>query len=70
MKFWRTSYQQVVRVFGNGYKCSMEENGTYGMVGVLWDYLWCVKIFSDGVGIDMADGDGGDRLCVRVEMWK
>ena len=28
----------VVRAFGDGYKGSMEESGTYGVSGVLWGY--------------------------------
>ena len=38
MKLWLTLYQQAVRVFGGRYKGSMEENGTYGVLGVLWGY--------------------------------
>ena len=30
-----TLYQQVVRVFADG----CEENGTYGPVGILWDFM-------------------------------
>ena len=39
MKLWRTLYQLVVGLFGDGYKGSMEENGTYSVAGVLWDFL-------------------------------
>ena len=54
-------------VFGDGYKFSIEENGTYGVAGVLWDFsLRSVKGFSSGGSIGMADGGGGgDRLCER-----
>ena len=46
----------------NGYKDSMEENGTYGAAGVLWDYSWTsVEVFSGGGGIGMADDGGEDR---------
>ena len=71
MKLWQTLYQQVVKVFGDGYKDSMEENGTYSASGVLWDYLWrSVGGFSDGGGVGKADGSGRDRLCTWFEMWK
>ena len=49
----------MVRVFGDGYKGSMEENGTYGAAGVLWDFLWrSEEVFSGGGGIGMVDGGG------------
>ena len=38
MKSWVTLYQQVVRVLGDGYKGSVEENGTHSASGVLWGY--------------------------------
>ena len=58
-----------MRVFGYGYKGSVEENGTYSVAGVLWGYSWrSTEVFSDGGGIGMADG--GDRLYVWVEMRK
>ena len=38
MKIWLTLYQKVVRVIADGYKVSMDENGTYGVLGVLWGY--------------------------------
>ena len=38
---------------------------------VWWGYSWrSVEVFSDRGGISMTDGDGGDRLCVWVEMQK
>ena len=49
----------------------MEENGTYGAVGVLWNFSWSsVEVFSVGgsIGI-MTDGSArGGRLWVWVEM--
>ena len=38
MKSWLTLYRQVVNVFGDEYKVSMEENGTYCASGVLLGY--------------------------------
>ena len=56
-----------MRVLRDGYKGSVEENNTYGVSVVLWDYSWrSVEVFSDGVGIGMADG--GHRLCVWIKM--
>ena len=31
-------YQQVEKVFGDGYKGSMKRNGTYDALGLLWGY--------------------------------
>ena len=45
MKSWLTLYPQVVRELGDGYKGSVEENGTYNTLGILWSYSW------RGVGI-------------------
>ena len=71
MKLWLTLNQQLVRVFGDGYKGWMEENGTYSASGVQWGYSWrCVEVFRDRGSIGRADSGGGDRLCVWVEMWK
>ena len=62
---------QVMRVFGDGYKDSMEDNGTCGVLGALWGYSRRIMgCFSDGGDIDMADGGGGDRLCVWAEIRK
>ena len=59
-----------MRVFGDRYKGSMEENDTYSVLSVLWSYSWRSGGGSDGSGIGMADGGDGDRLCVWIEMWK
>ena len=40
MKLWQTLYQQAVRVFADRYEDSMEENSTYGLVGILCDGVW------------------------------
>ena len=61
----------MIRVFGDGYKVSVEENGTYGVLGVLWGYSWrSLVVFSGGGGVGRVDGGGGDRLFVLVEMWR
>ena len=39
MKLWWTLYQHVVSMFTDGCEDSMEENGTYGPVGILWDLM-------------------------------
>ena len=68
MKLWLTLYEQVVRVFGDGYNSLMEENGTYGASGMFWGYSWrSVGLFSDGGGIGMVYDDGGVRLYVRIK---
>ena len=44
LKLWLTFYQQIVTVFGDECEWSMEENGSYGAAGVLWDFrdvVWC-----------------------------
>ena len=43
-----------VRVFGDGYKGSMEENSTYGVAGVLWDFSWR----SGRAGVGIVDSGG------------
>ena len=49
----------MVRVFGDRYKGSMEEYGTYDASGVLWGYLQRrVGIFSGAGGIAMMDSEG------------
>ncbi len=71
MKLWRTLYWQVVRVFADGYEDSMEENGTYSPVGILWDFMWwSMVVFSGGGDVGMVYSGGGDGLCVWVEVWK
>ena len=63
MKVWLTLFQQVVRLFGDGNKGLMEENGTYGAAGVLWDFSWrSVDVFSGGGDTGMPDDGDGDRL--------
>ena len=52
-----------MEVHGDGYKDLMEEDGTYGALGVLCGCL-CV-VGSSGVSIGKMDG-----LCVWVEMWE
>ena len=71
-KLWVTLYQQVVRMFGDGYKGSLELNGTYdAALGVFWGYSWrSVGFFGDGGGIGMVDGGDGDRLYKWIEMQK
>ena len=68
MKSWLTLYPQVVGVLGDRYKGSMQENGTYSAwmcCGVIREGC---RDFSDGGGIGMVDCEGGDGLCVWVEI--
>ena len=53
MKSWLTFYQQVVRVFGDGFKGSMEENVTVHRVGC--------GVIHEGVGW----GCGGNSIGVH-----
>ena len=61
-----------MRVFGDGYEGSIEENSTHGARAVLWDFSWwSVVAFIGGGGVGMVDvGGGGDRLCIWVEVRK
>ena len=55
-------YQQVVRMFGDGYKDLIEENGISGSLSVLCFYSCrSLGVFSDGGGISMTDGGGENR---------
>ena len=57
--------------FADGYKGSMEANGTYSTAVMSWDYSWRnVEVFSDGGGIGMVDFGSEGKLCVWVEMRK
>ena len=61
----------MVRVLGDGYKGLMEENSSYGELGVLWDYLWrSVGFFSNGGDIGWVDGRDKNGLSVWVEVWE
>ena len=69
MTSWLTLYTHVVRVLGYGHKGSLEENGTYGTLGVLGGlFVEEFGNFSDEGGIGIVDCGGRDGLCVWVEI--
>ena len=52
-----------MRLFGDGYEGSIEENGTYSAVGVWWDCSWrSVELFSGEGGVAMVDGGSGVHI--------
>ena len=52
----------IVRVLADGCKDSMEENGIYSPVGILWDFMWwTVMVFSGVDDIGMMNGGGRGR---------